>query len=157
MECAPAFNYARDTHETTLEQDDSIPATEGRDSTHKKATFTSEKLTLDLRFVGDSALENVQAPTGRLQLLNLSHKGHKGHGVFMDLDLEEGQVITFVLRTPPDHSHSPVIRPSEERAKELGVPFESKRRRARGLSNVLTIIKNSCVARRLCATPKIPC
>ncbi|KAI0034920.1 glycoside hydrolase family 15 protein [Vararia minispora EC-137] len=124
MECAPAFNYARDKHATTIESDDSVPATDPQRSAHNKATFASANLTLDLRYVSDSTIENVDPPAGKLEMFDLSSKGHKGRAVSMDLDLVEGQVITFVLRTPPDTAGSPVLRPTEQRAKELGIPFD---------------------------------
>lgn len=53
-------------------------------------------------------------------------RGLLGPSVSMDVVLEEGQVITFVLRTPPKISSSPSIKPTLEKAQELGVPFESR-------------------------------
>ncbi|KAJ3843459.1 glycoside hydrolase family 15 protein [Lentinula raphanica] len=97
MQCAPAFNYARSTHTTTLLADDSFPSK----TQHQKAVFESDALTLDLRYVTDSLLDNVRPPEVSLNLLDLSAKGHKGPAVSAEMILHEGQVVTFVLRSPP--------------------------------------------------------
>jgi hypothetical protein len=106
IQCAPAFNYARSAHITTIIDDESIP--EGH---QKKALFRSDELSLDLRYVADccqNASEEVEAPEVTLELLDLSAKGHKGPAVQTLLKLTEGQSVTFVLRTPPDEVQ-PVI------------------------------------------------
>lgn len=126
IECAPAFDYARQSHETSIVLDDTIPVAEDGPATHKKAVFKSKDLTLDLRFVAESTIESVSKPIGELKELDLSKRGHKGLAVCMDLDLNEGQAITFVLRTPPGESNirADSIRPTEQKAKELGVSFD---------------------------------
>lgn len=60
-----------------------------------------------------------------MKTLDLSHKGHQGLGAYSEFKLMEGQAITFVLRTPPDHQYPEEARPSKEKAKALGVSFES--------------------------------
>ena len=128
MECAPAFDYARATHETSIISDETIPVAEDGPTPHKKAIFKSKDLTLDLRFVTESTIDSVPCPVSELQELDLSERGHKGLAVYMDLDLEEGQAVTFVLRTPPEEStvRADAIRPTEQKAKELGVSFDRK-------------------------------
>ncbi|KAJ4495836.1 glycoside hydrolase family 15 protein [Lentinula edodes] len=96
VQCAPAFNYARSSHTTTIVEDSSSSV-----SQQQKAVFVSDALTLDLRCVTDSLLENVQPPEVNFQLLDLSAKGHKGPAVSAEMTLYEGQVVTFVLRSPP--------------------------------------------------------
>ncbi|KAH7878754.1 glycoside hydrolase family 15 protein, partial [Lentinula edodes] len=96
VQCAPAFNYARSSHTTTIVEDSSSSV-----SQQQKAVFVSDALTLDLRCVTDSLLENVQPPEVNFQLLDLSTKGHKGPAVSAEMTLHEGQVVTFVLRSPP--------------------------------------------------------
>ncbi|KAJ3918955.1 glycoside hydrolase family 15 protein, partial [Lentinula edodes] len=96
VQCAPAFNYARSSHLTTIVEDSSSSV-----SQQQKAVFVSDALTLDLRCVTDSLLENVQPPEVNFQLLDLSTKGHKGPAVSAEMTLHEGQVVTFVLRSPP--------------------------------------------------------
>ncbi|THU90642.1 glycoside hydrolase family 15 protein [Dendrothele bispora CBS 962.96] len=96
IECAPAFNYARDTHKTSIIPDDTIPGMEQR-----KALFESKGLCLDLRYTVESTLENVSPPSPSLSALDLSSKGHLGPAVFSELKLKEGQCVTFVLRIPP--------------------------------------------------------
>jgi hypothetical protein len=94
MECAPAFNYARSKHTTSIVPADSPPST-------ARALFTSDELTLDLRYVAESTMSDVPAPHVQLALLDLSQKGHLGLGVQAHLELQEGQCVTFILRTPP--------------------------------------------------------
>lgn len=71
MECAPAFNYARDAHATSIVPDDSIPdvsSTSDNQSTsepgQKKVLFRSESLTLDLRYVAECAVADDTAGCG---------------------------------------------------------------------------------------------
>ncbi|KAF8662097.1 hypothetical protein AX16_001207 [Volvariella volvacea WC 439] len=98
VQCAPAFNYARDKHVTTIIDDDSAPLdANGR----KKVLFESEGLNLDLRYVAESTIDSVEPPQVSFSALDLSHKGHKGLAVQTELSLVEGQCVTFVLRTPP--------------------------------------------------------
>ncbi|KAG8763293.1 hypothetical protein FRC11_004869 [Ceratobasidium sp. 423] len=120
MECCPAFNYARDAHETQFVNDDSqLP-----DISQEKVVFRSRDLTLDLRYVADTVPDiDVPKPQIALRPLDLRPKGHKGVGVSVDFDLEEGQVITFILRTPPE-SNSNANKPTKEQAEALGVPIE---------------------------------
>ena len=101
MQCAPAFNYARSPHTTTIIDDESIPD----EPTQKKALFESDALSLDLRYVTEcSASECIEPPQVTLELLDLSAKGHKGLAVQSLLKLREGQSVTFVLRIPPDET-----------------------------------------------------
>ncbi|KAF7368681.1 Glycoside hydrolase family 15 protein [Mycena venus] len=94
MECAPAFNYARSKHTTSI-----LPSESPESTT--KAVFQSDALALDLRYVPESTMANVALPEIKLDLLDLSEKGHLGLGVQTEMTLEEGQCVTFVLRTPP--------------------------------------------------------
>ncbi|CAL1713826.1 unnamed protein product [Somion occarium] len=127
MECAPAFNYARSPHTLEIIPDLSIPVPDTTpDHIHNKALFSSSeaKLELDLRYVLESSLAGVPEPNLELQVLDLTEKGHLGHSVFCNLELIEGQAVTFILRTPPERTYPHVAQPSTERAKELGIPFE---------------------------------
>lgn len=98
VECAPAFNYGRDPHKTTIAEDDSAPITErGK----KKVLFESKSLVLDLRYVVDATQDSVEPPRPvTFTLLDFSSKGHLGLAAYSDLTLTEGQVVTFVLRIP---------------------------------------------------------
>ncbi|KAK0244700.1 glycoside hydrolase family 15 protein [Armillaria nabsnona] len=95
MQCAPAFDYARAEHTTTILDDPSSP------DPQMKATFVSKDCALDLRYVVDSTMDNVACPSVELHPLDLSDKGHKGLGVYADLSLDEGQCVWFILRIPP--------------------------------------------------------
>jgi hypothetical protein len=98
MQCAPAFNYARSSHVTTLVEDASIPF----GPKQLKAVFDSDSLSLDLRYVVESEEEHTQfKPEPDIELVDLSEKGHKGLGVQSAFTLSEGQIVTFILRTPP--------------------------------------------------------
>ncbi|CDO72280.1 Glycoside Hydrolase Family 15 protein [Trametes cinnabarina] len=128
VECAPAFNYARSSHTTEILLDTSVAVSYSpvpRDP-HNKALFTSVEanLNLDLRYTAESTLENVAEPVVKLNLLDLKAQGHRGPGVWSHLDLKEGQIVTFVLRTPPDVKLPPQAQPSREAAQELGIPYE---------------------------------
>ncbi|CAE6417529.1 unnamed protein product [Rhizoctonia solani] len=120
MECCPAFNYARDAHETQFVNDDSH---EGAIS-QEKVVFRSRDLTLDLRYVVDTVPDiDVPKPQVTLRPLDLRSQGHQGVGASVDLDMEEGQVITFILRTPPERK-SGTSKPTKEQAEALGIPIE---------------------------------
>ncbi|KAF9491594.1 glycoside hydrolase family 15 protein [Pleurotus eryngii] len=103
MECAPAFNYARDKHELNIEEDTSAPNHRPR----QRATFHSKDFALDLRYAVESTVDNVAAPSVDLSPLDLSAKGHLGLAVTCDLNLTEGQCVAFVLRTPPSTTGNP--------------------------------------------------
>ncbi|KAI9460245.1 glycoside hydrolase family 15 protein [Lactarius psammicola] len=126
VECAPAFNYALAEHRTSLVPDDSIPAV-GEDALvkQKKALFESDDLSLDLRFVAESVIDGVPSPSVEFKTLDLRSCGHKGISVSADLDLVEGQVVTFVLRTLPkatEEQHT--SNPTSNKTQELGVSFD---------------------------------
>ena len=146
MECCPAFNYARDQHETSIIDDDSIPepgigsptssppvspgsGSELSSEPQKKALFNSRSLSLDLRFVGegqaDDGIGPVKKPKVKLELLDLSDRGHLGKGVFCEMNLVEGQTVTFVLRSPPSKAPPLESRPTVTKANELGIPMKS--------------------------------
>ncbi|KAI0083258.1 glycoside hydrolase family 15 protein [Irpex rosettiformis] len=143
LECAPAFNYARSPHTTIITPDGSVPAQPTSPTSpstpncqvHNKAHFSSPSasLDLDLRFVPESTLDAVPEPHVELHILDLKPKGHLGDAVQSEFELEEGQVVTWVLRSPPEHKYPDAMRPSRERAKELGVPYERLVTTASGL------------------------
>ncbi|KAF8187701.1 glycoside hydrolase family 15 protein [Pholiota molesta] len=100
VQCAPAFNYALHSHETSIVDDDSLPSSA---APQKKAVFVSPDLTLDLRYVVEQtpAGSDGTPPEVALEFLDLSAKGHKGLAVQSNIHLVEGQCVTFVLRPPP--------------------------------------------------------
>lgn len=88
LELFPAFNYARDSHTTEIDQDG------------KRATFKSKDLTLELlAIVVPSPSQDVGPVAVKLSQDDDIH-GKDGPGVIAEMDLEEGQVVTFVLREP---------------------------------------------------------
>ncbi|KAG5642317.1 hypothetical protein DXG03_003019 [Asterophora parasitica] len=100
VQCAPAFNYARDTHTTSLVPDSSIPPAQ---PPQQKVVFTSSSdFILDLRYVVEATADAASAPSVHLGTLDLTSKGHKGLAAYASLQLTEGQAVTFVLRTPPE-------------------------------------------------------
>ncbi|KAI6110676.1 glycoside hydrolase family 15 protein [Pisolithus croceorrhizus] len=119
MECAPAFNYARDEHTTEFLPDDSVQYCH-----QKKVVFRSPNLELDLRYVAEATLDNVPTPEVNIDYLDLSTKGHLGPAVCCDLSLIEGQRVTFVLRICPEKTGTPEARPTQELADRLGIPLE---------------------------------
>ncbi|TFY53353.1 hypothetical protein EVJ58_g9498 [Rhodofomes roseus] len=73
MECAPAFDYARAPHTMEIVADASIPTIYSSSSPapHKKVLFASARanLALDLRYVAESLLDNVDVPAVQLELV----------------------------------------------------------------------------------------
>jgi len=126
VECAPAFHYALHEHRTSLVSDDTIPANgENASDKQKKALFESNELTMDLRFISESVVDCVPSPSVDLEILDLTPQGHKGLSICVDLDLVEGQVVTFVLRTPPKATQEQYNASStKEQSEQLGVSFD---------------------------------
>lgn len=108
MECAPAFNYARSSHETNII--DAVNKSAAGSSDGPSATFQcSDHLNLDLRCVVSNGDRVGQvAPELKMDYLDLSERGHKGLGVALDFVLTEGQSITFVLREPPSQGEADI-------------------------------------------------
>ena len=130
LECAPAFNYARSPHKTQIIPDNSIAhAGDPRVSAkpHVKALFSAPEadMELDLRYVTESSIENVPEPEIKLGLFDLMNKGHLGESVQCEFKLIEGQAVTFILRSPPKHAYPDAVKPSKEKAEQLGISFES--------------------------------
>ncbi|KAF8434283.1 glycoside hydrolase family 15 protein [Boletus edulis BED1] len=119
VECAPAFNYARDKHTTEVVVDDSVLS-----HTQNKAVFESPNLKVDLRYVAESTIDNVPIPEVNLDLLDLSSKGHLGPATYSKFSLEEGQRVTFVFRICPKEGFRAPIKATQAQADELGVPLE---------------------------------
>lgn len=102
LECFPGFDYARQAHTTTLEDDTSaekLPNGKYR----KKAVFKSDLMTMELR-----ALSGCNEDTGAcngmpdadidFQLDTTSWPRHKGPGIVSLFTLSEGQTADFVFR-----------------------------------------------------------
>ncbi|KAF8340096.1 Six-hairpin glycosidase-like protein [Amanita rubescens] len=111
MQCAPAFNYARSMHTTSIIADNSIlPSSTVQPQ--QKVVFESKELTLDLRYVIESVMDSVQPPQIDIVTYDLTAKGHLGLSVESIFSLEEGQCVTFVIRhlTPQaaEESEAPV-------------------------------------------------
>ncbi|KAF8323514.1 Six-hairpin glycosidase, partial [Cantharellus anzutake] len=120
LEVAPAFNYARDPHQTSIVHDDSST------NQQNKAIFISENMTLDLRFVAEGGADSGAdqfPPSIDFGFLDLRHQGHLGLSVYAEFELAEGQAVTFILRTPPTKSNrSPQL--TEDQAVQAGIPYD---------------------------------
>jgi hypothetical protein len=156
---APAFDYARASHETFIVIDDSVPPHNSTEDSapeasafQEKLMFHSENLSIDCRYVVESTVDNVPLPVVSLQLLDLTQptadggRGHLGLSGCCDLKLVEGQVVTFILRSIEQKqvdadrerskeiaiqsgntpNKSQLLIPSLEKAKHLGVEYESE-------------------------------
>ncbi|KZT59027.1 glycoside hydrolase family 15 protein [Calocera cornea HHB12733] len=118
MECAPAFNYARDRHTANVVEDESVIADH-----QQKVFFSSQSLDLDLRYVVDASESCNGMPAVKFELVTM--KEHLGPAAICDFELEDGQSITFILRTPPPPpSDDKKPSPSVSHAKALRVPIE---------------------------------
>ncbi|CAK7233363.1 hypothetical protein SCUCBS95973_008569 [Sporothrix curviconia] len=99
VELFPAFDYARATHETTIEQETNNPD----EPVSRTATFRSAnvQLQLDVAVEGGSC-GSVPAPTVRFE--KQQRPGMQGAGVVARIVLCEGQSVSLVLRNDrPDH------------------------------------------------------
>ncbi|KAF8184216.1 glycoside hydrolase family 15 protein [Pholiota molesta] len=131
VQCAPAFNYALHSHETSIVDDDSLPSSA---PPQKKAVFVSPDLTLDLRYVVEQtpAGSDGTPPEVTLEFLDLSAKGHKGLAVQSNILLVEGQCVTFVLRPPPART---IPLPSEKEDAAVAVQALHERGLSSGLDS----------------------
>ena len=117
MECAPAFDYARAKHMTTL-----IAPTTSIDSpncvhlasSNPVAHFECDShINMDLRFItsasdSTSGSDKMHHPKIEMDYLDLSSRGHLGLGVTSDFLLKEGESVTLVLRQIPSRTHEEV-------------------------------------------------
>jgi hypothetical protein len=79
---------------------------------------------LDLRYIAESTMEDVPVPDINMKILDLQDLGHLGPSATADLNLLEGQVVTFILRCPPKEPPIPQAIPRTETAKQFGTSFE---------------------------------
>ncbi|CAK9781214.1 unnamed protein product [Cutaneotrichosporon oleaginosum] len=97
MECAPAFNYARDEHTVEIVEDDSAVGVSGE---HTKVVFKSRDLTLDLRHVCTHT-SDAKMPHLTIRKETLADRDMLGEAAVAEFTLGEGQVVYFVLREMP--------------------------------------------------------
>ncbi|GMK53908.1 hypothetical protein CspeluHIS016_0104940 [Cutaneotrichosporon spelunceum] len=96
MECAPAFNYARDAHTAEIAEDDSAEGLAPK----TKIVFSSPGLTLDLRHL--CVHDGTDAPPKvDIRIETLAHREMPGPAAVADFTLTESQVVYFVLREAP--------------------------------------------------------
>jgi GH15 family glucan-1,4-alpha-glucosidase len=105
LELFPAFNYARDSHEARLSDD-------GR-----RITFTSKDLTLELLVIVHTP-EDVPECEFRCRIDSDSRPRMLGPGIVSELEMSEGQTITFILREP-------VVAPAKEAEEILSDSIDS--------------------------------
>ncbi|KAF8697523.1 hypothetical protein AX14_001351 [Amanita brunnescens Koide BX004] len=107
MQCAPAFNYARSEHTTSIINDDSIISSSTQPQ--QKVVFESKELALDLRYILENTMDSVAPPEIIIVPYDLTSKGHLGLAVESKFNLLEGQCVTFVLRhVTPEQLKAPV-------------------------------------------------
>ncbi|WQF77781.1 Putative six-hairpin glycosidase superfamily, GH15-like domain, trehalase-like protein [Colletotrichum destructivum] len=95
IEIFPAFQYAAETHVTTI-----IEATHTTGSPSKAVTFHSEHYKMQLDVTVDA--ESDSAPT--ITFKKKKRDGMLGEGVVAHIEIEEGQAVSFVLRNDiPNH------------------------------------------------------
>ncbi|GJC92326.1 glycosyl hydrolase family 15 [Colletotrichum higginsianum] len=95
IEIFPAFQYAAETHVTTI-----IEATHTTGSPSKAVTFHSEHYKMQLDVTVDA--ESDSAPT--ITFKKEKRDGLLGEGVVAHIEIEEGQAVSFVLRNDiPNH------------------------------------------------------
>ncbi|KAI0401783.1 Six-hairpin glycosidase-like protein [Xylaria palmicola] len=107
VEVFPAFDYAREPHETTILQQPS--SSEGCQS--KTVTFHSEheRLQLDV-CIGHGGNESIADP--HVQFEKVRRDGMKGAGAVARVTLQEGQSVSFILRQDlPNHIATNITTP----------------------------------------------
>ncbi|KAI0482308.1 Six-hairpin glycosidase-like protein [Xylariaceae sp. FL0804] len=99
VEVFPAFNYARETHTTTILHSNHKAA----DIQSKAVTFHSKHEELQLDVCIDEGTEGASAPPV-VAFEKEWREGMQGEGVVATITLREGQAVSFVLRQDiPDH------------------------------------------------------
>lgn len=126
MECAPAFNYCRDTHTTELVQDDSSELAQDGMPHKKKVVFVSKDLELDLRYLASN--DGIAPdPEVKLKIEELDGRELLGPSVVSNFSLEEGQCVYFVLRQIPESCSTETRREANaetlRKATDLGIPI----------------------------------
>ena len=113
MECAPAFDYARAKHVTTLSPPTSADAAHciHLASSNPVAVFECDShINMDLRFVTSPSTAapgvdgKMSHPKIEMDYLDLSARGFQGLGVTSDFALKEGESVTFILRQTPSRT-----------------------------------------------------
>ncbi|EJU03813.1 Six-hairpin glycosidase [Dacryopinax primogenitus] len=109
VECAPAFNYARDAHTAEVVHDDNVIS-----DTQDKVVFFSQSMKMDLRYVVDASESCGAVPSVSFDLVTF--KEHLGPAAVCDIKLEDGQSITFIFRILPssvgEQNTTPGVSPS---------------------------------------------
>lgn len=123
MECAPAFNYCRDKHQTELVEDLSR---EDYCKEQQKVLFQTPDMKIDLRYVEASERDDVPPPKIDIKIEKLPKRDLLGLSAVSEFELEEGQVVYFILRQVPDETfmneqQRETVQGTVKRAAELGV------------------------------------
>ncbi|KAK1600546.1 family 15 glycosyl hydrolase [Colletotrichum navitas] len=95
IEIFPAFQYATETHVTTI-----VEPTHTTGSPSKAVTFHSEHYKMQLDVTVDAESDSAPTVTFRKE----KREGMLGEGVVARIEIEEGQAVSFVLRKDiPNH------------------------------------------------------
>ncbi|WDK14300.1 glycosyl hydrolase family 15 [Colletotrichum graminicola] len=95
IEIFPAFQYANETHVTTI-----VEPTHTIGSPSKAVTFHSEHYKMQLDVTVDTESDSAPTVTFRKQ----KREGMLGEGVVARIEIKEGQAVSFVLRNDiPNH------------------------------------------------------
>jgi hypothetical protein len=105
MECFPAFDYARDSHTTTISVEEPMETQNVLGGGHVSGTssvrFDSETLKLELvAYVTPG--EDGYLPKIPFNEDTTTFPRRKGSGVVSEFSMNEGQTATFILRPPLD-------------------------------------------------------
>ncbi|CED85274.1 glycoside hydrolase family 15 protein [Phaffia rhodozyma] len=124
LECAPAFNYARDEHKLEIIEDDS--QVDSGKYKKQKALFTSSDVTMDLRVVvsgenitseaaqteaeqakinagtdGGKEFQGEGGPEVIFKELDLSKDGLLSNAVYSEFEVNAGEIVDFIFRDIP--------------------------------------------------------
>lgn len=101
-----------------------------RDDDHTtKGLFTSPTLNLDLRYLSWSEDGCNDDPKVELKVHDIRERKMLGPAISADFELEEGQVVVFILRQVEEwgyanSEHQRVAQAEPERADTLGIPLD---------------------------------
>jgi hypothetical protein len=101
MECFPSFDYARDSHTTTISVEEPLETKNVLGGAHVSGSssvrFDSKSLKLELVFYV-TAGEDGFLPKIPLKEDTTSYPRRRGSGVVSEFSMVEGQTATFILR-----------------------------------------------------------
>ncbi|KAK1757445.1 trehalase [Echria macrotheca] len=106
VEVFPAFEYARETHTTTILQENHSCSHSGAS---KVVTFHGSRVQLQLDVSIDNGDDDGRFSPPSVSFKKVKRPGMLGEGVVATIDVSEGQAVSFVLRNDLPNHITPII------------------------------------------------